>query len=223
MDVVYVCRSGENPELRYSLRSLTNVPHDRVWILGGWPAWVGNVEAIERPTLATKYLTTTAHLRAACENEAISDPFILFNDDFYVTCPFPAIPSLHRGRLVSVINQYRIKSAGQYVQGMVATRKLLLELGHREPLSYELHVPLVIHKAAMLKAIEIGEHLPVLHKRTLYGNLAALGGDEIADVKVWNEDQPIPRGPWLSSSDASLAYLEPHLSALFPTPSPYES
>lgn len=37
-DIVYfVKESDENEELRYSLRSLKNFPHKRVWFYGGCP------------------------------------------------------------------------------------------------------------------------------------------------------------------------------------------
>lgn len=49
MDILYLCRPGENLELRYSLRSLRNVPHGRVWIFGDCPDWVTNVNLVHQP------------------------------------------------------------------------------------------------------------------------------------------------------------------------------
>ncbi|MFF3129757.1 hypothetical protein ACFVRD_48125 [Streptomyces sp. NPDC057908] len=41
-DIVYVVRPwNQNEQLRYSLRTLANLPHRRVWIAGYCPTWVG--------------------------------------------------------------------------------------------------------------------------------------------------------------------------------------
>lgn len=74
---------------------------------------------------------------------------------------------------------------------MRETRDLLVQLGHDDPLSYELHVPLPVDKAGMLTALDLGRHLDVVHKRSLYGNLARLGGERSEDVKVLHRG---PRG-----------------------------
>ena len=52
MDAVYYVRPGDrNDELRYSLRSLANLPHDRVWIVGHTPPWVTGIESIQGNTV----------------------------------------------------------------------------------------------------------------------------------------------------------------------------
>ena len=46
-DVVYCVKDDpDNEELRYSLRSLKNLPHQKVWIYGGGPKWL-NEEAMK--------------------------------------------------------------------------------------------------------------------------------------------------------------------------------
>lgn len=223
VDIVYLCREGENEELRYSLRSLSNVPHGRVWLFGGAPPWYdGTVVATDQS--GAKYRVTTRALRAALDHPEVSDPFVLMNDDFYITEPIHEVPHLHRGPVSEVIEDYkRRRGYSTYLAGMEQTRDLIASLSHHDPLSYELHVPMVIHKALMREALDIGAHLPVLHKRTLYGNLAGLGGEQIADVKVWSRECPIPSGPWLSSDDSTLGYLYPLLAYLFPEPSEWEA
>lgn len=227
MDLVYVCRPGRNEELRYSLRSFDqHVPHGKVWIIGDAPSWVRNVKLEKRPALATKYLTTTAHIRYACEHPKISDPFIMCNDDFFAMDKVSGIPTLHRGPVDALIRSYRAKSGdGPYVRGMIETRDLLRRLGCKNPLSYELHVPLVVHKAEMLKALDAAAEsdIKVVHKRTLYGNLAAIGGEEIDDVKVYSMEQELPQGPWLSSCDKVFQYGVGNVVRwLFPNPGRYE-
>lgn len=223
MDVVYPCRFGENPELRYSLRSLANLPHDRVWIFGGAPAWA-RAAVVPTDQSRTKYANTTGALHAACLHEEVSDPFVLMNDDFYIMRPVPEVPALNRGTVATVIAEYRARLYDSvYLRGMAETAALLERMGFADPLSYELHIPLVVHKEAMLAAIEAGRELAVPHKRTIYGNIAGLGGEVTADVKVFAPDQPLPRGAWLSTDDRTYARVAPLLEWLFPDPSPYES
>jgi len=226
MDVVYLCRTGENEELRYSLRSLANLPHDRVWVFGGAPDWVRGVTVVPTFQRASKHAVTTRSLRDACNHPDVSDPFALFNDDFYVTAPCADVPVLHRGSVAHVMADYaaRLGVESRYLQGMAETRDLLRDLGIAEPLSYELHVPLPVCKSEMLTALEIGmaAGIPVLHKRTMYGNLWGIGGRRIEDVKVFDWRRPVPRGPWLSSGDATFRRVRPVLSTLFPGPSCYE-
>ena len=44
MNFIYICRIGENEELRYSVRSVLNsFPEAVIWVIGGKPDWyVGN-------------------------------------------------------------------------------------------------------------------------------------------------------------------------------------
>jgi len=230
MDAVYVCRSGQNFELRFSLRSLARfVPHDQVHIVGGWPPWVDGtaVQLHDRPAAATKYATTTAHLRYACERPDISDPFMLWNDDFYALSPMGDVGEacgLHRGPLEQVVSRYRAMK-GAWADGLRATAAHLARLLPGPLWCYELHVPLVVHKAHMLHAISIAETLGVAapHKRTLYGNLARLGGREVRDWKVTRANQQLPPDGWCSSDDAGFpAAVAPVLKRLLPDPSPYE-
>lgn len=233
MDVVYLCREGENEELRYSLRSLRNLPHGRVWIFGGAPEWTRGAELVPTDQHDTKYRVTTRAMRAACRHPEVSDPFALFNDDFYVMQPVPEVPVLHRGPVAEVLAYYERRWGGRsgYSAGMRETADLLRRLGYEEPLSYELHVPLPIHKGAMLEALDAGEAsgITVLHKRTLYGNLARIGGERASDCKIVSRSDGRIAGrnvaevpTWLSSSDASFAGLAPLLQHRFPQPSPFE-
>ena len=91
-------------------------------------------------------------------------------------------------------------------------------------LSYELHAPLVVHKESMLKALDLGRGLPVLHKRTLYGNLIRLGGDQVEDVKVKTLHDPGPAGVFVSTTDATFAHgkVGERIRAAFPDLCRYE-
>ena len=226
MDVVYVCRDGDNPELRYSLRSLSNVQHGTVHIVGGHPAWVNldTVTVHRRPPEKTKYTTTTASVEYACQTGTVSDPFMLWNDDFYAIAP-TAVQPMHRGPLNTVLRQYRTR-AGAWADGLrVTTTHLKQRLPDQPLFSYELHVPLVVSKKVMLEALTFARTLPTVapHKRTIYGNLAQLGGVQVRDPKVCHETRSFPSGPWLSSDDSGFGSLvAPFLKSMFPDACRYE-
>lgn len=228
--VIPVRVAARSEELRYMLRSLAeHVPqHGRVWLVGHRPAWARAVEHIPTVQDGTKYQNTTRAVRAACENEQVSDPFVLANDDMFTMRRCREIPVLHRGPIREVEAYYARRGSGAYLRGMRETRELLEQLGVVEPLSYELHVPLVVGKAAMLAALDAGRGLDVVHKRSLYGNLAGVGGVQATDIKIIHGNSfPAPVGPaagFLSTMPASWAGAAGRLiRARFGRPSPYEA
>ncbi|MEC3995152.1 hypothetical protein VSR01_17080 [Actinacidiphila sp. DG2A-62] len=225
-DIVYPVRPGNtNQELRYSLRSLANLPHGRVWIAGHMPPWVRHAGHIPVEPQATKYKGSTANLRAAVEHEEVSEEFLYFNDDFFLMRPLVSMPVLHRGPLDRVERYYAHRPNGSYLRGLRETRELLGELGHRQPLSYELHVPMPMTKARVRETLEVGAHLEVLHKRTLYGNLHQVGGREISDPKILTRSPQFPQSaPFLSTSPDTFAHglVGRFIRAAFPVPGPYE-
>ncbi|MFJ5908750.1 hypothetical protein [Streptomyces californicus] len=227
-DIVVPVREGAvNRQLRYALRSwAAHLPHGRVWIVGYLPPWAQTAEHLPLLQGGTKYANTTAAVHRACENPLISDPFILCNDDFFVMHGLTEVPVLHRGPVREVEAYYAARASGAYLRGMRETATLLGELGHPDPLSYELHVPMTIDKTKMLQALDLGSHLDVVHKRTLYGNLAQLGGGQIADVKILHR---APTGytandVFLSTMPDSFANgrVGQHIRKAFPEPSVYE-
>lgn len=184
MDVVYINRPGDdNEELRYSLRSLRNIPHDRVWMVGYCPVWVQGVDVISLERMRDKQSSALTNLIAACQSLEISDPFLIFNDDFFVMQPQESMPTLHLGDLDKVIQEHRPGTA--YRHAMERTRDRLA-LNHPGPMySYEAHCPMVIEKTGMLLALSLGSDIHGLHNRTMYGNLMEVGGTETHDFKVY--------------------------------------
>ena len=233
MDAVYMVRPGPVEELRYSLRSLAaHVEHDRVFIFGSAPSWVakgpggGKVTLVAREKKSTKYATTTGHLRAMCKHAGVSDPFVLWMDDVYAVRPVGPMPALHLGDLDRRLERY-VNLRSTWATGMRATARMLHDLyPDRALLSYETHAPLIVHKAAMLEALALADQLgvPAPHKRTIYGNVAELGGIELAQDPKWvTQAASPPKGSWLSSDDASFRSLtKPVLRWLFPDPCAYE-
>ena len=76
MDIVYLVKDcTENEELTYSLRSLVNIPHDRVFIVGGCPRNIDTSKVIHFPILQTdtKYKNTTNNLKLICNQDNLSE------------------------------------------------------------------------------------------------------------------------------------------------------
>jgi len=232
MDILYtIAENYDGEELRYSLRSLKNIPHDRVFFVGGCPKWVKGVEHIPTTQSGTKYKNTTNNLKVACNDTRLSDDFIYFNDDFFILQPIknPARDlNIYNGTVQSVLDalyeQHSI--ATPYMVGMEQTRDLLRFLGKSEPLSYELHAPIVFNKFNYLKMFEIEgvDKINCLHKRTLYGNLYYVGGKSQKDVKIFagHKFNPDTLGTFLSCANNGFEKVRPYLQSKFPDKSPYE-
>lgn len=226
MDVVYVNRDGENPELRYSLRTLRNVDHDEVWIFGGAPVWISDmINHVRRAQKGSAYASTRAHIAAACDDPEVSDPFMLWNDDFYAMQPVGSIPVYHRGPLAEMLEQFA-STKTPWGKGLRETASLIKK--RHEVLwmaSYDTHLPLIIHKVEMLEALRWAREArtDAVHLRTLYGTIMNFGGVEHPDPKIMRRSDPFPRGAWLSSGDDTFrSTVEPVLRYLFPDASPYE-
>ncbi|MEU6928947.1 hypothetical protein AB0A05_07260 [Streptomyces sp. NPDC046374] len=229
LDIVVPVREGAvNEQLRFALRSwAAHLPHGRVWVVGYLPPWAVGVQHIRTRQRGTKFQNTTLAVRVACQHPDVSSRFLLANDDMFVMKPLEAMPVLHRGPVRNVETYYAARAAGEYLRGMRETRDLLADLGHPDPLSYELHVPLPVDKAVMLDALDIAWHLDVVHKRTLYGNLAQLGGTEVRDVKIMRRS---PGGyteddVFLSTMPDSFAagHVGAYIRRTFAEPGPYET
>ncbi len=226
MDVVYVCRDGENPELRYSLRSLDNVDHGKVWIFGGAPVWVDqdNVHFRRRMQSGSAYSSTRGHIGAACNTPEVSDPFLLWNDDFFAMREVGEVPLYHRGPLDAMLERFATTKT-LWAKGLRETAHLMEKRGVLEnAVSYDTHLPLIVHKTEMLSALRWAKEArtDAIHLRTLYG--VWIGNSvEHPDPKIMKKSGPFPEGAWLSSGDDTFrSTVEPVLRYLFPDKSHYE-
>lgn len=221
-DVVLPCRPGDNRELRFALRSLErNFQYRHIWIVGSWPAWVRqdspHLTCVKRPTLTPKYRTTRAHYQWACQEPAVTDPWVMWNDDFYLLHPLDELPPIHRGRCEQVTPMFQAWTS-KWAIGLRETEKLLRRILPTATLyNYDIHTPLLVHKRQMMRALAYAEsmRIPAPHVRTIYGNLAHLGGTAMADPKTYSPRPPTTTQMWLSSHESSFASaVEPHLRRL---------
>lgn len=229
MDFVWVCRRGDNEELRYSIRSvLASFPGANIWVVGGKPDWYsGNF--IKTNRIPNKYSQVEENLQRLVNNKNISETFVLMNDDFFIVKPVSSIEYFHRGSLESAYNDL-VEHLGQpdlYANRLSKMLKMIVnQLKIKDPLSYEIHVPMVMEKSKL--STLLGKKYPMW--RSFYGNKYSVGGSRISDVKVYSHnanryrstDYLTNESSFLSTDDDSFKILQPYLHELFPNPSRYE-
>jgi hypothetical protein len=222
LDVVYPLKvQPNNEELRYSLRSLVNLPHRKVWFIGHKPRWTRRAQYVPNVQEGTKYDNARGNILAACREPGLTDDFVLMHDDFFIMRPIASVPVYHRGSLQEALDRWAIK--GKYWQKMKATLELLQAEGVANPLFYEMHTPCVFNKQRLL---EIAERFPGTDYmiRTVYQNLNGGGGEEIPDVKLFKIGETIPDREFLSTSDAfgQLPRFKAFMHSRFPIMGYYE-
>lgn len=226
MDVVYICRSGDNEELRYSIRSVEkNLKFDSLWVVGSAPSWyTGNL--IEVEPKGTKYAVARSNLKAIAKSDKISNDFVLMNDDFFIMQPMDSVQIWHGGRLDDKLKYRKVIAPYSSYTGLLSeTYTVLRRHGLRNALDYELHTPLPMTKPGLEAALPYGGLW-----RSIYANMNNIGGEQHSDVKLYHpesnlytEINNVETTPYLSSDDASFAILSYELNKRFPDPSSYES
>lgn len=230
-DIVYLVGPGErNEALRYSLRSLANLPHNRVWIVGHRPEWVAGVEYLPVSQRGPKHANTWANLEAVAAHGPES--FYLFNDDYFLLHPMTEVPVFHRGSLDERIAYYARKPGlGAWARRGRNTRRALTRAGLKGDRlrSYELHLPLPLDReplAEALAALHRVRETEARHymKRTWVGNWLRLGGEQTRDCKVHSQwGNAALRGSFLSTSDRAWSgSAGAAIRARFAAPGPYE-
>lgn len=225
MTVVIPVRNGDhNPELRFMLRCLeTNWPdHGDIWIVGYQPNWLTNVNHIPGNTDRRPYVNVFNNILSAATHHDIPDEFVLFNDDFFITEPIDRIAVMHRGLLTDHIERLKPRR-GWWPESLKTTLKVLKAAGIADPLSYEVHAPMRLHKHALADimteyADTAPDHPP--QARSLYGNLRNLAGQQIKDPKLYRAGN-VPK-PFHSTSDSSFRWFRAYYHRTYPTPSRYE-
>lgn len=233
MDIVYLLKnSPTNEELTYSLRSLVNLTHDKVFLVGGCPTNLNkssltHISIVQGPD---KYRNTTNAIQLVCKDSRLSENFVLMNDDFFILKPIKDTINelnLTRGPIQEVVKEMvsRPNSDSPYMAGMTQTNVFLQDLGYNMPLSYELHIPMVFSKKQLLDVFLLKhlDSLSMIQWRSIYGNIYLKNSQKVEDVKVYhNFYHPIVSDKFLSTEDMSWPRVKTYISKLFPTKSKYE-
>lgn len=226
MDYVYICRKGDNEELRYSLRSIEkNMPPGNVWVFGYRPDWyIGNLVQVE--DIGDKFENIRNCISMISDNTNISENFVLMNDDFFVLKKINTINNYHGGFLDNKIKKYKnLLRSPKYIKLLELTLKQLKNNGIENPLDYDIHVPITMNKKILKDSIPLA-----FFPRSAYGNVAKLNAKEITDVKIYNRGEKIKWGSiilkndYVSTEDHSFESLKQNiLNLMFTEPSKFEN
>lgn len=220
MDYVYVCRNGENEELRYSLRSVVaNMPHGRIWVVGGKPDWYLG-DYLQVPQIRNKYKNVKNSLAEIVQSEQISNKFVLMNDDFFAIKPVTEITNYNGGFLIDKINRYdELVPGSSYLAMLRQTYYTLKKMQIPEPLDFELHLPMIVTKRGLNRALAFDSLW-----RSTYANIFDISSEKATDVKVYasgmmqanSYDYINGNSKFLSTDDESFILFHAMLNNLFP-------
>ena len=223
MDVVYPYkRTAGDFELRYSLRSLANMPHGKVIISGDAPRFaVSDGVIIHRvPRIWDRYQSSTQNIYQAAKQHVSTSEVIVMNDDFFMTRPW-VFKHEHRGTIDEHLASGKAK--GEYRRHIEFTRDILRAHGVFDPLFFGLHMPTVYARDNLIRLIDDFRGKRYL-LRTIYHNLFPQPATRRDDVKerAWQGE---PSGDVLSISDGVARHPDflKWIEARFPCPSPYEA
>lgn len=200
LDIVYCVSSApQNEELRFSLRSLENIPHRKVWVYGGCPEWLDKrrvkcvpLEQKER----NKWNNVSKLLEQIAKNEKITENFIWFNDDFFVLKKIESLDYYKDRTLIERI--YDFAKMGWWQLNGPYQRKLkeasrALKMVKLPTNNYELHIPIVYNRH---KFLELYKRYPnVGAKRSLYCNTFGIKGVQRKDIKIYDNEN-VPEKDW---------------------------
>lgn len=231
MDILYpIKKTTLNEELRYSLRSLVNIPHNKVFIVGDCPDFINeeNVFYIPNTKEESRYKTTTNHIKIACQCKELSEDFILMNDDFFILNPITEEDlNLNRGYIINIFAYYiaHHRPLTHYDQLVIQSMNELKKMGFEKPISFELHTPIIINKTNFLSIVNKLNN-DSLHccKRSVYGNHFIKYSKTIEDVKVLSNHifKPEDYTNLMSCSEVCWTKIKSFIQKKFPNKSIYE-
>lgn len=228
-DIVYFVKdSQDNEELLYSLRSLKNFPHGKVWFFGGCPQGLKpDVHIQVNQNQRNKYMKVRNMLELAVSQNGLSDNFWLFNDDFFVMSKvsylLPTIDGSLARKIQKVENSFERRTA--YSNRLRNTIYALRDM-EKDRLNYELHIPMEINKEMAAEVFD--KFKDNVAFRSAYGNYFDLAKTLHPDVKVYDTDStydPDVHNVYLSTSDQSFMYgnIGKYIKKTFTEPSEYET
>lgn len=182
-----------------------NYPHKRVIFYGGRP------DGIEPDLFVpytqpgdSKWEKVRNTVEIICENDNLTEDFILFNDDFFIMRPVETPTNYYDGTLDERIKTIDGATFGRHAEYSDRLRHLaetLKNAGVTNPLNYAHHTPMIINRKKMLETLKKYPNEPMF--RALYGNINKIGGENMPDVKFYQRRQPFPIGQYASTADES--------------------
>jgi len=207
MDIVIPYLKSDSDELRYCLRSLKNIDHDKVFICGDKPDFISD-KVIYIPRVlkgSTPQYDSELNIRLALKDKRLSDDFILFNDDFYVMEYCNDLLNYHTGEIKDVVKQRKDHKFSLHNKFLMNTKEYLQD---DSALSYELHIPMIFNK---MKRLQVSDEIlsilasgKVLLPRSIYGNRFCDISIIKKDVKIYHENDKITDDIFLSTYEPTF-------------------
>ena len=211
LDIVYCVKNVPvNEELRYSLRSLKNIPHRKVWVIGGCPDCV-NPETVNCVRMIqkgnSKWKKSNSSVKMACSLEEVSDNFILFNDDFFVMKPIEELDYIYHKTLGLRVQEIMLRNnvwGNTGYSGRLLEESRTLKFMGKPTKNYAVHIPMIFNKEKMNYLFN--KFPDKVISRAFYGNYYEVGGVDMEDVKVYDiNEKPNKDSVFLSTTNESFA------------------
>jgi hypothetical protein len=175
MDIIYTYRKTSSPELDWSIKSLKNISHDKVYVLGDLPFNQVDATHVAVPDTEWSTLSTQAsvfhRLYHACDL-VDGNNFIFMMDDVFMLEPWQPINYVRKTSLKDHIDY---AANGKYKQSLKVSYDWLIEQGYKNPKDYELHTPFIMnkHKTKELfdRLLPLVKEYGTVSPRSIYGNV----------------------------------------------------
>lgn len=172
MDVVYTYKYSYSREIEFSIKSLRNIDHNDIYVVGDNPNVRGIklIKHIPHNWANLPSLNVASKLIDIANNEDISENFILMMDDVFIMKKM-RLTNYYRGNLVDHLNKRRYND--RYKRLLQNTYDYLNEKGYSK-LDFACHTPFIMNKTKLRELLD--ELMPLLEDkkelsiRTLYGN-----------------------------------------------------
>lgn len=225
LDIVYVLKCGryeDCDELRFSLRSLDNIPHRDVHIFGDKPDWVRNIIYHDFAQVEERWANVNKLLKCACYDQSVTDDFILMNDDFYIMSAIDDVPYYADETLMDRYNEIakEYENESLYQRGLKQASEALSE-AHKPTCNFELHIPIILNKKKLLPIVK--KYPKSCARRSLYCNIYGIKPVQHKDVKIYDPEARNLPTDFLSSNDGKFTgSLREVVESRFPNKCKYE-
>lgn len=225
IDIVYILKETmDTEELRYSLRSLKNLPHRYVWFVGGQPkGFKPDIALPHKQSGESKWDLIRSSMYKVLADERLSDEFYLFNDDFFVMKKVT-------GKWVNFADhtlQWRVDELQKeypwlnpYARTLYKLKEELKSLGYPQ-VNFEVHMPMLFRKDIADSCIK---QCSSPQMRSAYGNISQCEWIQHDDVKVYDLESVPEKPDFLSTNDNTFrdGAVGEYIRNAFPEPSRFE-
>ncbi len=180
MDIIYLYKKAPQSgiALRFSLRSISHIPHDKVYVIGDRPKWLTGVIHIPFQDIENRSLMGQwEKIIMACKMGGVSQKFLLMHDDHLIMKPIKDILYYHRGYISDIK-----KNKTRHYHDLKRTGELF-----DKALSFDkIHTPVVFDKDKFLALLDNYNIKNRYLYKSLYGNHYGVESEYIKDCKARN-------------------------------------